>query len=85
MAMPKVSRYRQQWCSNRRLGDFLKMMKARESMSAICGLGLRTLVSYTSTTSVSVPEEDILAGCTRVCCLTATAEPFLPTPPFKMT
>lgn len=51
--MPKASTYRQQWRSNRRLVDFLKMMKARESMSAICGLGLSTLVSCANGTSVS--------------------------------
>lgn len=85
MAMPKVSKYRQQCRSNRKLVDFLKMMKASESMSPICGLGLSTLVSYTNRTSVSVQQEDILAGSTCVCCLTATVEPFLPTPPFKMT
>lgn len=67
MAMPKVSRYRQQWRSNRRLVDFLKMMKARDSMSPIWGLGLRTLVSYTNGTPVSVQQEDHLAGRTRVC------------------
>lgn len=62
MAMPKVSRYRQQWRSNSRLVDFLKMMKARVSMSPICGLGLRTLVSCTDRTSVCVWQEEL-----RVC------------------
>lgn len=50
MAMPKASKYRQLWRSNRWLVDFLKMMKARESMSPICGLGLSTLVSCTDGT-----------------------------------
>lgn len=86
MAMPKVSTYRQQCRSNRRLVDFLKMMKARERMSAICGLGLSTLVSCANRTTVRVQQEHM---CSRkyvcVCCLTATVEPFLPTPPFRMT
>lgn len=62
MAMPKVSTYRQQCRSNRRLVDFLKMMKARERMSAICGLGLSTLVSCANRTTVRVQQEHMLAG-----------------------
>lgn len=49
MTMPKASRYRQGWCSNRWLDDFLKMMKARVRMSPMCRPGLSTLVSYTET------------------------------------
>lgn len=53
IAMPKASRYRQGWRSNRWLDDFLKMMKARLSMSPMCKLGLNTLVSYAEGVSFS--------------------------------
>lgn len=84
IAMPKASRYRQGWRSNRWLDDFLNMMKARLSMSPMCKLGLNTLVSYAEGVSFST-HCNLLEKKKRVCRPTATVEPFLPTPPFRMT
>lgn len=63
--MPKASRYKQGWCSNRWLDDFLKMMKARVRMSPTCIPGLSTLVSCTEGTLLSMDRNILSVQSTR--------------------